>query len=233
MFRLSRRLGVVLALLAPLAPTPAAMAQDWAAVGAEAWREILKQKPPSADGFLNHETGLVALKLLEKAEVDAADWQLGILEDKEPNAFGLPGGRLAVSAGTFQLLENQDQLAMIIAHELVHYMLHHVEARVQREAAGEAPAANREVGVMARLHLEQQVPYTPEEEAAADTYALELLAKSGFDPREAWALLDHFGEVEDVLLYAKVHPHPAARAKVVEGMVPGLMLVFRAAVRGQ
>jgi predicted Zn-dependent protease len=233
MLQLPRRLAVVLALLAPLAVPPGAMAQDWAAIGPEAWREILKQKPASPDAFLNHEAGLVVLQLMEKAAIDPASWQIGILEDKEPNAFVLPGGRLGISAGAFQLLENQDQLSMIIAHELAHYILHHVEARMQRAAAAEPAGPNREVALMARLNLEQVVPYTAEEEAAADAFALELLAKSAFDPREAVALLDHLGEVENDLLYTKVHPHPAARAEVLAKMVPGLMLVFRDAIHRQ
>ena len=211
-----------------------ALAQDWNAAGAAAWPEILKQSVPLPDPFLNREVGTVAIRLMDAAEPPIAgdDWQAAILDEKEPIAFLLPGGRLAVSVGLFDLLENQDQLAMIVAHEIAHLMLGHTETRAQRALAMQPAGANREVAALTRFARDQAAtPFTPEEEAAADTYAVDLLTRGGFDPREALALTQHFGEVENDLAYAKVHARPSVRAAAIAPVVPRLMLLYPNAER--
>jgi len=47
------------------------------------------------------------------------------LRDPEPNAFALPNGSIYVTTGLLALLDNESQLAAIIAHELTHVMRRH------------------------------------------------------------------------------------------------------------
>jgi predicted Zn-dependent protease len=214
--------------------TEPALAQDWANAGAAAWPEILKQTTPLLDPFLNREVGTVALRLMDAAQPPIAgdDWQAAVLDEEEPIAFLLPGGRLAVSVGLFDLLENQDQLAMIVAHEIAHLMLGHAEARARRALDAQPNGPNGEVAALARLAREPATtPFTPDEEAAADVYAVELLTRGGFDPREALALTQHFAEVENELTYAQVHARPSVRAAALAPMVPRLMLLYPNAQR--
>ena len=212
-------LTAVVSLLPFVAP---AMAQDWNAAGAEVWRATLERNPPLRDPFFNREVGSVAIRLLDAWEpaITGDDWQVAILERDEPVAFLLPGGRLGVSVGLFDLLENQDQLAGILAHEIAHLALRHTEARAERALATQLAGPGREIAALRRATFEQAaVPFTAQEEASADRLALEVLARAGFDPREALWLNEHLGEVEDTLGFARLHAKPTLRAAIIREAV--------------
>ena len=67
-------------------------------------------------------------------------WTFGIINSENINAFAAPGGYIAVTLGLYQLLENEDQLAAVLAHEISHVIeKHHLEAihkGTQRELLG-------------------------------------------------------------------------------------------------
>ncbi|HVI70494.1 MAG TPA: M48 family metalloprotease, partial [Pyrinomonadaceae bacterium] len=57
--------------------------------------------------------------------LERVSWRFRILRDPQPNAFALPNGSIYVTTGLMTLIENESQLAAIIAHELTHVMRRH------------------------------------------------------------------------------------------------------------
>lgn len=58
-------------------------------------------------------------------------WEIYIYDDFRPGAFALPGGKIGISKGAVQYSANPDQLALIIAHEMGHAELRHLEREMQ------------------------------------------------------------------------------------------------------
>src|SRR5206468_3009849 len=47
-------------------------------------------------------------------------WEVVVFVDKSPNAFALPGGKIGVNTGMISLVSGQDELAVVLGHELAH-----------------------------------------------------------------------------------------------------------------
>jgi predicted Zn-dependent protease len=60
-------------------------------------------------------------------------WEFKVLQDKEPNAFALPGGKVGVNSGLFKVAKNDDQLAAVMAHEVAHAIARHSAERMSRQ----------------------------------------------------------------------------------------------------
>ena len=58
-------------------------------------------------------------------ELEKVSWRFRALRDPQPNAFALPNGSIYVTTGLLTLIDNESQLAAIIAHELTHVMRRH------------------------------------------------------------------------------------------------------------
>ena len=58
-------------------------------------------------------------------ELERVSWKFRALRDPQPNAFALPNGSIYVTTGLLTLIDNESQLAAIIAHELTHVMRRH------------------------------------------------------------------------------------------------------------
>ena len=60
-------------------------------------------------------------------------WEFTVFEDKTPNAFALPGGKVGVHTGLFKVAKNKDQLAAVMAHEVAHATARHSAERISRD----------------------------------------------------------------------------------------------------
>lgn len=58
-------------------------------------------------------------------------WEIYIYDDFRPGAFALPGGKIGISKGAVQYSADPDQLALIIAHEMGHAELRHLEREMK------------------------------------------------------------------------------------------------------
>ncbi|MFQ5348735.1 MAG: M48 family metalloprotease, partial [Rhodothalassiaceae bacterium] len=117
------------------------------------------------------------------------DWRFYALKDEEPYAFALPNGAVWVTTGLLALALNEAQYAGIAAHELAHVM-HDGAGRLRlcADLLASLPAASPGGDVSAQdfvdvvIALELQVPYSAEEEAAADRDGLLYPAEVGHTP---------------------------------------------------
>jgi predicted Zn-dependent protease len=152
----------------------------------------------------------VAERIIEAAKrskyAEAAqefDWDVNVIkDDRTPNAFALPGGKIAVYTGIFPMADNESGLAAIIGHEVVHALARHgsermsqgvlaqiglVGASVAMQTQGLSPLTSQ--AAMSALGLGTQVgvllPYSRAHESEADYIGLLLAADAGYDPREA------------------------------------------------
>ena len=128
------------------------------------------------------------------------EWELAIFEDKQVNAFAMPGGKIGVYTGILEITEDEHQLAAVIGHEIAHVTARHVNERASRGSltgigiealavilgggyTNGAYTASQVLGAGAALGME--LPMGRGQESEADVVGLEYMAKAGFDPRAA------------------------------------------------
>ncbi len=142
------------------------------------------------------------------------EWEFNVLEDRQVNAFCLPGGKVAVYTGLLHVAQNDDQLAAVLGHEVAHALAHHASERLARQ--------DREGGgLMAAL---REKKYDREQESEADHIGVFLMTFAGYDPRQAvvfWRrmkrLSDEQGRVPEIL---SDHPSDERRIRQLEEWVP-------------
>jgi predicted Zn-dependent protease len=218
-------------------------------LGAQAFAEAKAKTPQSKDARQVAYVRCVVSALVRElpAQWQATGWDTAVFVDKEPNAFALPGGKVGVNTGIFTVARNQDQLAAVIAHEIGHVISHHHDERITRQmqtqtglslisallgaryGEGAAQTATQVGGAAAQgLFL---LPNSRTQESEADVVGQQLMAKAGFDPRQAQALWQNMiaagGERPPEWL--STHPDPQARLGELASRASGLMPVYEQA----
>lgn len=133
------------------------------------------------------------------------DYTARILSEESPNAFTIPGGLIYVTTGMLDFVRSDDELAAVIAHELVHADKNHVMkqvARNQKLSVGTLllTVASGGLGPVAILSNLLQVAvmneYSRDFEREADYGSIELLYQAGYSPSAAVTILERMQEEE-------------------------------------
>jgi len=158
-------------------------------------------------------------------------YEFVVVNDGSPNAWALPGGKIAINRGLLLELENEAELAAVLGHEIVHAAARHGAKGIERgmvlqgvlvaagAAAAETDYAQLAVGAAAvGANLINQ-RYSRDAELEADHYGMTYMARAGYDPMAAVKLQETFvrlaeGKEENWLagLFAS-HPPSAERVE--------------------
>ncbi len=158
------------------------------------------------------------------------DWELVVFKDDAVNAFALPGGKMGVYTGMLKVADNQSQLASVIGHEVSHVLAQHSNARMSQQQltqlgimatsivlADQVDTKTQQAAVMA-LGLGAQygilLPYSRAHESEADMLGQELMAKAGFDPREAVKLWQKMAQQNSSAPPELLSTHPASTTRI-------------------
>lgn len=172
-------------------------------LGTQAFDQMKGQKPLTQDGKQSAYLSCVVDAIVRELPPQwrQGGWQEAVFVDKNPNAFALPGGKVGVYTGIFDVARNQDQLAAVVGHEIGHVIERHHDERVTRQMG--ASGVVQLLGVIAGAkygdsgsQLATQggsllaqggflLPGTREQETEADVVGQRLMAQAGFDPRQA------------------------------------------------
>lgn len=141
---------------------------------------------------------LIPKYLSEVPESDRSriPFQFFVVSEKEPNAFALPNGTIVVHSGMFAIVENEAQLAAVLAHEIAHsaqehqwrQMQYHRKKRTLLAIGGAVAAAYGYYDVANITTLVEAAirnGYSRSLENQADREGLQYMVEAGYDPREA------------------------------------------------
>jgi predicted Zn-dependent protease len=214
-----------------------------AELGLAAYREILDQSEISEDHTLNQRVRDVGTRIAKVSDDPGYDWEFTVIEDPTPNAFALPGGKVGVNTGLFQVAKNDDQLAAVMAHEVAHAIARHSSERMSSQllvqgglaAAGIAASTQSEEPsslvqlAAAAATLGITLPFSRSQEAEADHIGLIYMAEAGYDPREAVELWKNFESLDDGRPpeFLSTHPSPENRIERLQGLMPEALAVYR------
>jgi predicted Zn-dependent protease len=207
-------------------------------MGLEAYQQILSESEISKDPELNRRVTEVGRRIAAASPHPEWDWQFTVIENDEPNAFALPGGKVGVNTGLFQVAKNDDQLAAVIGHEVAHAIARHGAERMSQQVLMQAGLAGLGIatdqttaGLAAQAAtLVVTLPYSRTQEAEADHIGLIYMAEAGYDPRQAielWQNFESFGG-ERPPEFLSTHPAPGSRIQNLKALLPEAMPIYEA-----
>jgi predicted Zn-dependent protease len=150
-------------------------------------------------------------------------WRFGLLKTDSVNAFATPGGFVMVTAGLVKQLQNEDELAFVLAHEVAHVLRRHhyrvvLRQRLAETAAKNLQATTGDVGNSALSQASAQIyarGLDKSSEFEADRIGVELMTQAGYDPAAAMGVLERLqrlkGDDPRAELLFSTHPSPAER----------------------
>lgn len=171
---------------------------DMTTMGAVAYAKQREQLPEATDQAVVDYVQCVAHDVTAIVEVNK-NWHVSVFKTNKVNAWALPGGYIGVYTGLLSYAKNQAQLAAVLGHEVSHVLAHHSNARMSTAYATQAGLQVAEI-LLGRGGEKQQLalaalgvganvgillPYSRGQESEADIMGLKLMARAGFDPREA------------------------------------------------
>jgi predicted Zn-dependent protease len=170
-------------------------------LGEQAWAEIKAKSKISKDPQANAMVQRVAQRVAAASGLKE-NWEFLVIEDKQINAFALPGGKIAVYTGILPVTQDDNGLATVLSHEVGHVMAHHAAERISQSELIQAGTnvaaivlggatgvdANSMAGLLgAGAAVGLELPFSRRQELEADRIGLTLMAKAGYDPRTALA----------------------------------------------
>jgi metalloendopeptidase OMA1, mitochondrial len=152
------------------------------------------------------------------------DWEANVIEDRQINAFCLPGGKIAVYTGILGLAQNDDQLATVLSHEIAHALAHHSNERIALSESG-------------RVSVLTQKAFSRRQEAEADHIGVFLMTFAGYDPEEAirfWVRMSQANQTAGrIPEFLSDHPSDEERIRNMQGWVPMALAGKRAFDEGR
>jgi len=206
--------------------------QQSQALGVQAFQQIKSQTPVVTGTERARVVDRIGRRIADLVPgASAQAWEFVLFRDDTPNAFALPGGKVGVNTGLFDVAETEAQLAAVIAHEVGHVTARHADERMSRQMVTQlgisalgAAAQSAELANLAATTatLGVTLPFTRSQEAEADEIGLIYMARAGYDPREAIALWenfrDHGGRRQAEFL--STHPAPETRIENLRELMP-------------
>jgi predicted Zn-dependent protease len=243
---------LVVVLIASCATSPTGQRQlrlfpdsEMAKMGVIAFEQTKKKTPQSKDARLVGYVQCVAAAVTKQAGANT-QWEVQVFESPEINAFALPGGKIGVYTGILNVASNQNQLAAILGHEVEHVLADHGNARVSAayatqgalsltQALAGAPSPTKDQ-LFGLLGLGAQygvlMPYDRAQESEADVLGHDLMAKAGFDPREAvqlWRNMSKAAGGKSPPSFLSTHPANEERIRALTQRMPEAMKLYEAA----
>lgn len=160
----------------------------------------------TVDPALNAYVKRIGMKLARSSEFPNLPYDFTVINNGEMNAWALPGGKIAINRGLLAELNDEAQLASVLAHEISHVTKRH-SARMQKKAQGVnilGALIGLGVGMKAPQYQDlamqgfsvaaygAQANYSRDYELQADSAGMKMMAASGYDPMAAVELQEIF-----------------------------------------
>lgn len=221
-------------------------AQSYSKLRAEATR----QGTLNVDPALTQRVRAIAARIQPHTAVFRPDapgwkWEVNVIDSNELNAFCMPGGKIAFYSGLIrQLALNDNEIAVVMGHEISHALREH-----SREQVSQAIAAQTTISIgAALLGLGQgsaelantayqaliATKFSRVDESEADRIGLELTARSGYDPRAGvslWQKMMNASQGSRPPEFLGTHPAETSRIREIEALLPKVLPLYEAARR--
>jgi predicted Zn-dependent protease len=184
-----------------------------------------------------------------ESQIQDYKWEFNVIkDDKMVNAWAMPGGKVAVYTGILPITQDETGLAVVMGHEVAHAMADHGNERMSQGllasmggialsvALSKKPQQTRELfmtafGVGATVGL--LLPYSRLHESEADRIGLMLMARAGYDPKEAVPFWERMNKKEGPRPpeFLSTHPAPASRIANLKVYIPEALPYYQKSLK--
>ena len=173
-------------------------------------------------------------------------WEVNLINSKQINAYCMPGGKIAFYTGILEQLQlTDDEVAMVMGHEIAHALREHARERMGKSAVTNGGAqilgaivgqkygidpniTNMAAGGAANLLT---LKFSRGNESEADLVGMELAARAGYDPRAGVTLWQKMSAANKGAppQWLSTHPSGSTRIKDIEDNLPKVMPLYEKA----
>ena len=179
-----------------------------------------------------------------KSQIKNLNWEFNLIEDdKTVNAWVMPGGKAAVYTGILPYTRDETGLAVVLGHEVGHAIAGHGNERMSQGLLAQmgevalSVALSENSAVTRNLFMQAYgagatvgvlLPYSRLQESEADRIGLTLMARAGYDPREAipfWERMNQQGGKRPPE-FLSTHPAPESRIADIKKYIPEALAYY-------
>ena len=172
-------------------------------IGLELSREAERVLPLVREGSANRYLYYIGQRLRRNLTEATEPFRVRIVNSKEVNSVGFPGGVIYINRGLIEITSNEDELAAVIAHEIGHVVARHATAQLSRQLLVQAPvsiatglpttAAWKDQLTKLGISFGVDAPflrYSRDQEVEANIIAVHLLTAAHYDTSGVGAVLE-------------------------------------------
>ena len=170
-------------------------------------------------------------------EVQNFAWEFNLVKDDQVNAFCMPGGKIVVYEGIMKYVGSDDDLAVVLGHEVAHAVAKHSNERMSQQMLAEYGASALSIFTSGKSAQTQQLaqqiyglganygvmlPFSRKHETEADEMGLVLMTMAGYNPENSitfWQKMSS-GSTSQTPEFMSTHPSDAKRVANLQKKVP-------------
>jgi MAF protein len=192
-------------------------------------KQVEKEYKVVEDPLMQNRVENIGKKIAAVSDRKDIDYHFMVLDEDEVNAISLPGGYVYVNKGLVDKVDNDDELAGVLAHEVGHIVARHSIKKLQalqgysilRILVAAAPSSGEVGAASDAAFTELLLGYSREDELLADQLGARYAKLAGYDPYAMITFLRKLQEVNRRMplqpkSYFKTHPYVPDRIRVVK-----------------
>ena len=181
------------------------------------------------------------------SEVSNYNWTFNLIQDKNVNAWCMPGGLIVVYEGLLPVTQDESSLAIVLGHEIAHAVAKHSAEQLSTQMKqqyglqiGTAVAGALGMGTNTQSIVQaiaaqgfnfKNLSYSRNHESEADHMGLIFAAMAGYDPRVATAFWQRMAasSTNQTAEFLSDHPSDATRISQIQGWMPEALKYYKPA----
>lgn len=171
-------------------------------------------------------------------------WEFNLVEDKQLNAWCMPGGKVVFYTGIIPVCKNETGIAVVMGHEIAHAIANHGSERMTQQMAVQGLGTALSLAMQNKPKQTQalwmqafgvgsqygmMLPFSRLHESEADEMGLMFMAMAGYNPNEAvtfWTRMSEMGGKKPPELMS-THPSDATRIRKIKAKLPEAMKYYK------
>ena len=172
-------------------------------------------------------------------------WEFNLIDNTEPNAWAMPGGKVVVYSGILDATRDETGLAVVMGHEIAHAIAEHGRERMSQQLIAQmgsnalssvlknSPAQAQEIWMSvfgAGAQYGALLPFGRLQESEADHLGLIFMAMAGYDPNKAvdfWTRMSELQKGQTPPEFMSTHPSDETRIRKINQTIPEAMKYYQ------
>jgi len=181
------------------------------------------------------------------AEVKNFSWEFNLVQDKQVNAWCMPGGKIVVYEGLLPVTQDEASLAIVVGHEIAHAVAKHSAEQLSTQMkqqqglqigaaiAGMLGMGTNTQSILAAVVSQgfnfKNLSYSRDHESEADHMGLIFAAMAGYNPQVATTFWQRMAasSSSQTAEFLSDHPSDATRIKQIQGWMPEALKYYKPA----